>query len=190
MKTLDNLLGQARPLSIPFLRVVLAFIMFWHGYRKFDDGINGTEAFFDFLSIPLPGVAARAIALLEVVGGLAILAGVATRLVSVLFVIELLFATFLYKYGEGVGFIGADQAGAELDWALIAGFVVLACHGAGVWSLDDSSRVRRIKPSWNLTANDHGALRAPERVVDPTTGVDAIGRLSNPKTPGHGVERI
>ena len=121
-------LGTVTPLV---LRVILGLTMFWHGWKKFDAGLSGTKDFFDFLSIPLPGVMAFVVAVLELVGGIALVVGIATRLISVLFIIELLVAVLRYKYGEDVGFIGADQAGAELDWALIAGFFALATMGAG-----------------------------------------------------------
>jgi putative oxidoreductase len=118
------------------LRVVLGLTMFWHGWKKFDAGLDGTEAFFDFLSIPVPGFFAFVVALLELVGGVLIVVGLATRLISLLFIVELLVAVFRFKYGEDIGFIGAETAGAELDWALIAGFFALAVRGAGSLSLD------------------------------------------------------
>jgi putative oxidoreductase len=119
-----------------FARVVLGCTLAWHGYQKFHGGLSGVKDFFGFLNIPLPGVFAAVVAVLELVGGLCIVAGLATRLLSILFIIELAVALFRYKYGEHVGFIGAKEAGAELDWVLIAGFVALAASGAGAWSLD------------------------------------------------------
>jgi putative oxidoreductase len=111
--------------------------MFWHGEQKFaTTKISGVEGFFKFLDIPMPGVMAVVVALLELVGGIMIVLGLATRLVSLLFVVELLVAIFLYKYGKDVGFLGAKEAGAELDWALIAGFIALAASGAGPLSAD------------------------------------------------------
>lgn len=144
MEALASLIARLRdpldrlgPLAPIFLRLVLGLTMFWHGWKKFDAGLDGTEGFFDFLGIPAPGFFAVVVALLELVGGLLILAGLLTRLVALLFIIELLVAVIRYKYGEDIGFIGAETAGAELDWALIAGFVVLALGGPGRVSLDD-----------------------------------------------------
>lgn len=125
------------------VRVVLGLTMFWHGYKKFDAGISGFEGFLDFLSIPLPGFFAYVVALLELVGGILIVLGFATRLISVLFIIQLLVAVLRYKYGEDVGMIGAAEAGAELDWALIAGFFVLAVGGPGKMSLDHKLGVEK-----------------------------------------------
>ena len=136
MDPINAVLSRLRPLAIPILRIIVGGTMAWHGFKKFDAGIDGTEAFFDFLSIPAPGFFAWVVALLELIGGIMIVLGLLTRVVSLLFVIELLVAVFRYKYGEDVGFIGVDQAGAELDWALIAGFVTLLAYGAGPWSVD------------------------------------------------------
>jgi len=129
-------LSRVGPWAPTFLRVVLGLTMFWHGYKKFDDGIDNTKQFFDFLGIPAPGLMAYVVALLELVGGLLLVAGLLSRLMSLLFIVTLLFAVIRYKYGEDIGYIGADGAGAELDWTLIAGFVVLAVNGPGPFSAD------------------------------------------------------
>lgn len=129
-------LSRVGPWAPTFLRVVLGLTMFWHGYKKFDDGIDITKQFFDFLGIPAPGLMAYLIAILELVGGLLLVFGVLSRLVSLAFIVTLLFAVIRYKYGEDVGYIGADGAGAELDWTLIAGFLMLAVNGPGPFSAD------------------------------------------------------
>ena len=141
MGTLHATLDRSRPFVLAYLRVILGGTMAWHGYQKIDDGIGLTEGFFDSLSIPAPGLTAWVVAVLELFGGIMVVIGFLTRLVSILFVVELLVAVFRYKYGEDVGMIGTGQAGAELDWALIAGFLVLVAYGAGPWSADRAARL-------------------------------------------------
>jgi putative oxidoreductase len=141
MGPLNALFDRVRPFALPYLRVIVGGTMAWHGFKKFDDGIDGTKSFFDFLSIPAPGLFAWVVAVLELFGGIMIVLGFLTRIVSLLFIVELLVAVFRYKYGEDVGMIGADQAGAELDWALISGFVILLAYGAGAWSVDALARL-------------------------------------------------
>jgi putative oxidoreductase len=136
MKAVNATLARLSPLAIVVLRVILGGTMFWHGLKKFDGGISGVKGFYDFLNIPAPGLMAYVVALLELVGGILIVLGIGTRVIAALFVVELLVAVFLYKYGKDVGFIGAKEAGAELDWALIAGFFALAGLGAGSLSVD------------------------------------------------------
>ncbi len=143
MGALNSALGRARPFVLPWLRLTLGLTMFWHGYKKFDDGLSVTKGFFDSLSIPLPGFFALVVALLELIGGLAILVGLFTRVFAGLFILELLVAVIRYKYGEDVGMIGAKEAGAELDWSLIAGFFVLVGYGGGMLSLD---RIAKLDP--------------------------------------------
>jgi putative oxidoreductase len=128
------------------LRLTLGIVLFWHGCKKFNDGISGVKGFFTYLNIPVPGFAAYVVALLELIGGILIVVGLATRFVSLLFIIELLVAVFVYKYGKAhTGLIAPDPkgAGAELDWALIAGFVALALGGAGTASLDQRLGIDR-----------------------------------------------
>jgi putative oxidoreductase len=137
VKALSTALSKLNSHVPLILRVVLGITMCWHGERKFfTTKISGVKEFFDFLGIPLPGVMAVVVALLELVGGIMIILGLATRLISVLFIVELLVAVFVYKYGKNVGFINGAEAGAELDWVLIAGFLALAALGAGPLSAD------------------------------------------------------
>jgi putative oxidoreductase len=147
MQAINAALARLRPYVPLFLRLVLGLTMFWHGFKKFDYGLTatgGTKDFFHFLNIPLPGFFAVVVALLELVGGLCILVGLATRIISALFIIELLVAVIIYKYNKDVGFIGAKEAGAEIDWALIAGFFALAGTGASRPSADAVLRLDRV----------------------------------------------
>ena len=137
MKQLTGALSRLTPYATLVLRVAIGFIMFWHGKVKFfDTKISGVKGFFTAINVPLPALAAPAVGVLELVGGLMIIVGVLTRFVSVLFVVELVCALIYYKYAKNIGLIGADQAGAEIDWALIAGFFTLAAYGAGRFAVD------------------------------------------------------
>jgi putative oxidoreductase len=121
-------------------RVILGIIMAWHGFNKFHNGngITDVKGFFTFLNIPAPGLFAVVVALLELIGGICLILGLLTRVVSLLLIIELLVAVITFKYGKGhVGFIGKDNAaGAELDLAIIAGLIALFVGGAGTMSAD------------------------------------------------------
>jgi putative oxidoreductase len=148
MKALSAVLSKFNRHVPLVLRVILGVTMAWHGYQKFfDTKISGVKGFFEFLEIPIPGVMAVVVAVLELGGGILLILGLATRLVSLLFVVELLVAMFLYKYGKDVGFINASEAGAELDWALIAGFIALAASGAGPVSADHTLGLDDASPA-------------------------------------------
>jgi putative oxidoreductase len=116
-----------------FLRVILGLTFFIHGVSKFQGGIGNTAGFFDSLGIP--GFMAYIVAGIELIGGLAVILGLGTRILSVLFAVIMAMAIFTAKLPAG--FLGNGQAaGYELDLALLAMSVYLACANRTVLSLD------------------------------------------------------
>src|ERR671939_1915152 len=97
-------LAQYGPLPIRILAGI-AFIA--HGLPKLAN-IAGTEQFFADM-VGLPAALALPIGLLEVIGGIALLVGVLTRIASILFIIEMIGSTITAKLTKG--FVG----GYELD---------------------------------------------------------------------------
>ncbi|MCK2017280.1 DoxX family protein [Peribacillus frigoritolerans] len=117
-----------------FLRVILGLTFFIHGVSKFQGGIGNTSGFFDSLGIP--GFMAYIVAGIELIGGLAVILGLGTRIVSVLFAVIMAGAIFTAKLPAG--FLGNGQAaGYELDLALLAMSVYLACANRTVLSMDN-----------------------------------------------------
>lgn len=117
-----------------FLRVILGLTFFIHGVSKFQGGIGNTAGFFDSLGIP--GFMAYIVAGIELIGGLAVILGLGTRIVSILFAVIMAGAIFTAKLSAG--FLGNGQAaGYELDLALLAMSVYLACANRTVLSMDN-----------------------------------------------------
>nr|WP_263326651.1 DoxX family protein [Neobacillus sp. Marseille-Q6967] len=115
------------------LRVMLGVIFFVHGLVKFQGGIENTVGWF--ASIGLPGFLAYAVALLEMVGGIALIIGLGSRLFSGLFVILMLGATVKVKLAGGL--LGNGQgAGYELDLALMAMALVIAITDSKLFAVD------------------------------------------------------
>jgi putative oxidoreductase len=115
------------------LRVVLGITFFIHGFVKFQGGIGNIAGWFD--SIGLPGFLAYVVAIIELVGGLALIVGLGTRWVSALLVVIMLGATLKVKLA--VGFLGNGQmAGWELDLAFMVMALHLALSGSTSLSLD------------------------------------------------------
>ncbi len=112
-----------------FLRVVLGLIFVGHGSQKFQGGIENIAGWFD--SIGLPGFLAYIVASIEVVGGVALILGLATRVVGGLFVLLLLGA--IVKVQFAAGFIG----GYAYDLALLAVAAHLLLNGSKLYSLDN-----------------------------------------------------
>lgn len=116
------------------LRVVLGATFLIHGAAKFQGGIENTVGFFD--SLGLPGFTAYLVALIELVGGLAMVLGVGTRIISILFAIVL--AVAIVKVKLAGGFLGNGQmAGYELDLALLAISIYLAMTNKSLFALDN-----------------------------------------------------
>ena len=92
-------LAQYGPLPIRILAGI-AFII--HGLPKLSD-IAGTEDFFANM-VGLPAAMALPIGLLEVIGGIALLVGVLTRIASILLIIEMIGSTIVAKLSRG--FVG------------------------------------------------------------------------------------
>lgn len=111
------------------LRVVLGIIFIGHGAEKFQGGIGNIAGWFD--SIGLPGFLAYIVASIELVGGIAILLGFATRIIGGLFVLVLLGAIVKVQFVSG--FIG----GYAYDLALIAMSVYFLLNGSKLYSLDN-----------------------------------------------------
>jgi putative oxidoreductase len=116
------------------LRVVLGVTFLIHGAAKFQGGIANTAGFFE--SLGLPGFTAYIVALIELVGGLAMVLGVGTRIISILFAIVL--AVAIVKVKLAGGFLGNGQmAGYELDLALLAVSIFLAITNKSLFALDN-----------------------------------------------------
>jgi putative oxidoreductase len=113
------------------LRVAVALVFIAHGCLKlFVMGHDGVAGFFGTLGIPLPGVTAWAVALLEFGGGLALALGLFTRVLGALFVAEMLGAIGYAVFPKG--FVG----GYELEFLLASASLALALAGGGGYSID------------------------------------------------------
>jgi putative oxidoreductase len=115
------------------LRVVLGITFFIHGLVKFQGGIENTVGWF--ASIGLPGALAYGVASVELVGGIALIIGLGSRVVSAVLAVLMIGATLKVKLAGG--FLGTGQgAGYELDLALLAMAVFIAINGSKMFAID------------------------------------------------------
>jgi putative oxidoreductase len=115
------------------LRVVVGLVFVVHGAQKlFGFGLAGTAGFLGGLGIPLPTLAAAGVIAVELLGGLALLVGVGTRVAAALLAADMLVA-MLTVHLRG-GFFVPD--GVEFVLTLFGACVALAGLGAGPWSVD------------------------------------------------------
>jgi putative oxidoreductase len=142
---LGKYFSRFAPYAPTILRVVTGVLFILHGLPKFQD-MAGTTGFFESLRIPAAGIMAPFIAILEVVGGLLLVLGVATRWISLLFIIEMIVAMLLVKL-PSVGIIappGAQIAGAEVDLMLLAMSLAVLILGPGIPSVERNVLRREI----------------------------------------------
>ncbi|RFB12132.1 DoxX family protein [Bacillus sp. HNG] len=137
---------QKNEIGALILRITLGILFLIHGVVKFQGGIENTVGWFE--SINIPGFMAYVVALLEVIGGIALIIGFATRLVSILIALLMIGATLTAKLP--VGLLGNGQmAGYELDLAFLAIAVYLAINGSKLLSIsrllfnEDSNEIKR-----------------------------------------------
>lgn len=116
------------------LRITLGIAAIAHGLLKvFVFTLPGTVGFFE--SLGLPGFLAYITAFVEIVGGLALIVGFQTRLISLAMVPILLGAMWAHS---GNGWVFSNQGGGweyPLFWAVV--LVVQAMLGSGAFAVDD-----------------------------------------------------
>jgi putative oxidoreductase len=135
MKALgSSSLGRAADLGPLFLRLGIGLIFAWHGWGKFDSGVSNLASSLASLNVPYPEVVAWLQVIAEGVGGLLLIVGLFTRLVTLPLIAIMIGAILLVKID--LGFVGTAVPGYEYDIALIAGLLGLLFIGPGRLSLD------------------------------------------------------
>ncbi len=90
-----------------------------------------------FESIGIPGFLAYVVGAVELVGGIALILGLGTRIVSALLTLVMVGA--ILKAKLAIGFLGtAEMAGYELDLAFLVIALFLAVNGSKLWSVDEA----------------------------------------------------
>ena len=124
------------PLSLAG-RLLLALLFVPAGIGKIT-GFAGTAGYIASKGLPLPELGAAIAIVVEIAGGLALIAGFGTRLAALVLALFTLVATFIFHAYWG---LPADQAFVQQlmfnkNIAVVGGLLVLAANGAGAWSVD------------------------------------------------------
>jgi len=115
-----------RSLGLLLIRVAAGIVFFAHGWSKINN-LSGVEGMF--VHFGLGGPVGIFIAYLEVIGGLALILGVLTRVFAVAFGIEMLVAILLTGFGRGY------YQPHELEIFLMLVSFGVALTGSGMYSL-------------------------------------------------------
>jgi len=121
-------------LALAIIRIVVGFTFLMHGWQKmFMMGLEGVGGFFGSLGIPAAGFMAIVVTLLELLGGLALMLGLGTRIVGALLAADMLVAMFTVHISNG---FFVSNGGVELVLLLLAVCLSFVIAGAGSLSVD------------------------------------------------------
>lgn len=118
-------------------RLLLAWLFLPAGIGKIA-GFAGTVGYITSVGMPLPTVAAAIAVVVEIAGGLALLAGFGTRIAALaLALFTLVASVFFHAYWSlPAGQQMMQQLLFNKNIAVVGGLLALAAFGAGAWSLD------------------------------------------------------
>lgn len=150
------LAASTAPLALLVPRLLYGWSFHETGLGKLRN-LEGTTQFFAGLGIPAPGAHAAAIGALEAAGGLALVAGLATRPVAALLSATMLVALATADRAALLDAIGGSGNLTDVvPLVYLAALVVLVAFGAGPISVDRlAQRVLRTR------AQDGSAERSP-----------------------------
>ena len=137
------------------LRLIIGFGFIYHGSPKIFSG-QGHEMFVGMLQgigVPAAGLTAWVVGIVELLGGLALIAGAFVSVAAALLIIDMLVALFTVHLPNGFNFInitGMTEAGPqfgmpgyEVPLLYLAGLLALFLRGASHMSVDEKLAARK-----------------------------------------------
>ena len=142
-------------IALTLLRVVVGAIFIAHGAQKlFVFGFAGVAGGFAGMGVPMAGILGPFVALVEFLGGIALVVGLLTRLASLGIASTMVVAILLVHLKQGF----FNPGGVEFPLSLLASTIALVLTGPGRWSLD--ALIGRKAPPQSVEAERIPALRA------------------------------
>lgn len=146
--------------SLP-LRILLGIGFMVHGFPKLFSGEGHAQfqGMLGQLGVPLPSLMSWVVGIVEFFGGIALILGAATWLVTALLTVDMLVAMFLVHLPNGFAatqVTGMSEQGPvygapgiELNLLYLAGLLALFIGGAGPLSVDERLMKReRLQVPW------------------------------------------
>ena len=118
-------------------RLLMALLFLPAGIGKLT-GFAGTVGYISSVGLPMPQLGAVVALVVEIVGGLALIAGFGTRLAAIVLAAFTLVASFFF---HAYWAVPADQQLIPQllfykNIAVVGGLLTIAAWGAGAWSID------------------------------------------------------
>lgn len=118
-------------------RLLMALLFLPAGIGKLT-GFAGTVGYISSVGLPMPQLGAVVALVVEIVGGLALIAGLGTRLAAIVLAAFTLVASFFF---HAYWAVPADQQMIPQllfykNIAVVGGLLTIAAWGAGAWSVD------------------------------------------------------
>jgi putative oxidoreductase len=113
--------------------VVVGSVFLAHGIQKFFMyGLHGVAGAFASMGVPVPAVTSALVAVVELLGGAALIVGFLTRWAAALNGFDMIVAILLVHLKNGF----FSPTGIEFPLTLLAACIVIAIHGPGAASVD------------------------------------------------------
>jgi putative oxidoreductase len=166
----EEMMTLYRPDLAPLpLRLVLGFGFVYHGWEKIADGTEGFQEMLQMIGIPGGAATAWFVALIEFIGGLALIAGAFVPIFAALLIGDMLVAMFTVHLPHGFSFMNMigmgpegpefGMPGYEINLLYIAGLLALILAGSGAYSVDAKRQGRPMTAARDEKVADRVASR-------------------------------
>ncbi|GAA2737150.1 DoxX family protein [Actinocorallia aurantiaca] len=122
-----------------FARCAVGIVFLVHGWQKVEAGINSTAAAFDLTGVPLAKAAAVYSTFAELLGGVALIAGLGLPVTGVLLFLDMAGAFVFVHLDRGL----TGPEGSELVLVLAAASLLFAAGAGGRLTVDNALSVQR-----------------------------------------------
>ena len=135
--------SSQQQLGLAIVRIVTGIVFTAHGAQKlFVYGLDGVAGAFAKMGVPMPGLLGPFVALVEFLGGIALIIGLLSRIAAAGLAFDMLVAILLVHLSAGF-FL---PAGYEFALVLFASSLAIALAGPGSLSADAAIASRRSGP--------------------------------------------
>jgi putative oxidoreductase len=125
---MSQLESKHSDLALLLLRIGVGIIFIYAGWGKLT-GIEGTQEFFGNIGIPMAGIMAWVVAIVEFFGGIMVLFGAYAKIPYLLLAFIMVVALLTTK-------LGGEFPAARLDMMLLLTNIALFLMGSGRFSVD------------------------------------------------------